>query len=97
MLVKQNGVGYLASTSEKLPEEGFDLTARLSKDGSIVVEINGKQAAAAKALSTFKSPLDESFRMAADVIETDKVGDYPDKFIFNNVWTMQNGSLELRK
>ncbi len=92
MVVKQGGKTYAATTSKPLPEK-FDYVARLTGNGGITIEIDGKQAATAKAPALFKRPLNQGVRVSQDFNNENKIGDYEGAYFLTG--NMQNASLEL--
>jgi uncharacterized protein len=95
MLVKQNGNSYKATSTVPLPES-FNLLSRMTANGDISIEIDGKVVATAKAPSGFTKSLDEALRTGVDAIESEKVGDYPTTLAFGG-GAIQSPTLELIK
>ena len=93
MTVNQNGKAYLASSSDIVPEK-FDFTARLSKGGTVTLEIDGKQVARAKAPALFTAQPIEGIRVGQDN-GADKVSSYENPTVFTGNFV--NASLELKK
>ncbi|GAB2778497.1 ThuA domain-containing protein [Rhabdobacter roseus] len=94
MTVKQHGMVSQAATSQPLPDK-FDLVAHLSRDGTMILEIDGKRAAQGKAHGLFMAPLANTLRTGEDVEGDDKLGTYAGRFGF--VGNFQNAVLELNR
>jgi hypothetical protein len=94
MVVKQGGKTYAAATAKPLPEE-FELVSQLRKNGEILIQINGKQFARAKAPSLFTKSLVYTVRSGQEVENEAKIGNYEGSFDFTG--NIQNASLELKK
>ncbi|MEO5995847.1 MAG: PVC-type heme-binding CxxCH protein [Chitinophagaceae bacterium] len=94
MVVNQAGITYKATSEQLLPEK-FDVTARVSNNGVMSIEIDGAEVANAKAGSLFKQPLRQGVRVSQDVNSADKIAAY--EGIFALVGNIQNATLELKK
>ncbi len=94
MAVKQHGMISQAATSGELAEK-FDVVAKLSKDGDITIDIDGKTVAKGKAHMLFAEPLENSVRTGEDMEGEDKIGTYEGRFGFAG--NFQNAVLELTK
>jgi putative membrane-bound dehydrogenase-like protein len=94
MVVRQKGKEYSAASKMPLPQQ-FDFTAHLRDGGSMMLYVDGKQVANAKAPSLFTTSLAPSLRMGQDVDNGNRIGSYTDNFAF--VGNFQNASLSLNK
>lgn len=94
MIVNQDGKTYTAIATQPLPEK-FDVAGKLTSEGTMSIEINGKQVATAKAASLFKEPLTSVVRVSYDFDNEDKVGDYEGTFRLTA--HVQEATLELKE
>ena len=94
MVVKQNGKTYTAVTKQPLPEK-FDYTARLQRDGQMIIEIDGKEAAKGKAPAFFTKTLSQGVRVGQDFTNEHKMGTYEGAYPLAG--NLQNASMELKK
>ena len=94
MVVKQGNKTYKATTTTPLPER-FELMAKLSKNGVMTMDIDGKPVAKGKAVSLFTEPLSMGLRSGFDVNNENRMGDYTGGFPFTG--NFQNATLELKK
>lgn len=94
MVVNQNGKIYKAVTTGALPED-FNTTARLSASGTISIEVNGQQAAKAKAPSLFKKTFTQGVRVGQDTEDENKIASYEGNFRLRG--GMNNATLELKE
>ncbi|MBO0951431.1 PVC-type heme-binding CxxCH protein [Fibrella forsythiae] len=98
MAVKQNGQVYTAATTDPLPEK-FDFESRFVNNGDMIVLVNGKEMAKAKAPSLFTKPLADVIRSQRDVTTENSIGAYAGAYTtpFDFVGNVQNATLEVRK
>ncbi len=104
MVVKQNGQSYVATSSAPLPES-FTVLARLAANGTMTIEVDGKQVATGKAPSLFTKPMSLGLRSQADLQSPteDRISD--GAYVYNGVnqvtfpltGAMLNATLELKK
>jgi azurin len=98
MVVKQDGQVYKAATSEPLPDK-FEMESRLTGNGAMILTIDGKEVAKARAPSLFTKPLVDVIRVQRDHTNENSIGaytgDYTNSFDFSG--NMQNATLEVKK
>lgn len=94
MVVKQGGKMYTATTSTSLPEK-FQYEANLKSNGQMSILIDGKEAAKAKAPSSFKQALAQGVRVSQDYDNENKIGIYNGTYSLTG--NIQDASLELKK
>jgi azurin len=92
--VKQGGKTYQAVSTQSLPEK-FDFAGRLATNGTMTMEVDGKEVARAKAPALFTQELAQGVRAGQDLDDENKMGTYEGQF--NLAGNMQNATLELRK
>ncbi|MDT0689592.1 ThuA domain-containing protein [Salegentibacter sp. F188] len=95
-LVKQDGKTYEAISKTVVPKEKFNLIARLSKGGSMSVDVDGETVAEAKAPSLFSKALISGDVRVGRSDNENKIGEYPDRFWFRGDLD-RDGVLELKK
>jgi len=95
-IIKQDGKTYSAISSEPLPNDKFDVIARLTKGGAMSIEVNDQQIAAGKAPSLFTESLATERIRVANEDDQNKVGDHPDNFRFKGRLS-NDGMLKLSK
>ncbi len=91
MVVNQNGKTYKATSAKPLPEK-FDVRAHLTHSGQMLLVVDGKEVAKAKAPAVFAKPLTGNLRSGED-FEHNRIGDYEKSFPFEG--NLQNISVEL--
>lgn len=93
-VVNQNGTAYRIVTSEPLPNK-FTVVAGLKEDGTMKLEIDGKEVGSVKTPGLFKKNLDLGLRVGFErSLGADKVANYPDNY-FSRATTFENGKLEI--
>lgn len=92
-LVNQNGKSYEATTSKALSER-FDVVAQLGKNGQMTLQIDGSEAARAKAPGLFTVSLEPSVRSGRDFGDQSNVGKYEGENAFEG--NFQDLILELK-
>ncbi len=97
MMVKQAGQVYSVTTPETLPAK-FDFEGRLVNGGDMVLLIDGKEVATAKAPALFAKPLAEGLRVQRDVTGENSIGTYAGAYTTNYdfIGNMQGTIFELR-
>ncbi len=92
-VVKQDGKTYTARTIDTVPDK-FDVSASLTQNGVMTIQIDGKKAGSAMAASLFAKPLLQDLRIARDIDGEDRIGNYQGQFGLRG--EMQNASVELK-
>lgn len=96
-IVKQKGKTYEAVSTAALPEEKFNVVAKLTNGGNMSIDVNNKTVAKGKAPALFASALTpEAVRVGHDFDDEDKIGGYPNRFFFKGDFG-RDGVLELKK
>jgi hypothetical protein len=92
-VVNQNGNSFEAVTSKQLPEQ-YDVVAQLGNNGQITIQIDGKEAAKAKASGLFTLALEPSVRSGRDFGDQSNIGKYEGENAFEG--NFQDLKLELK-
>lgn len=92
MTVNQKGQHYTASSKVALPGE-LEFTASLLKNGEMILAVNGKETARAKAPGMFAVSPEAPVRWGEDPLEDSRIAEYPEEFRFSG--RMQSLALEL--
>ncbi|WP_375582127.1 PVC-type heme-binding CxxCH protein [Cyclobacterium xiamenense] len=96
-LVRQNGKSYLARSGTGLPSQQFVLKASLLEDGNMVLRVDDRQLATAKAPGLFDQELAPNrVRIGHDNMGSDQVGTYPDRFYFRGRLNSRASHLNLK-
>ncbi|MEX2567924.1 MAG: PVC-type heme-binding CxxCH protein [Cyclobacteriaceae bacterium] len=96
-LVRQEGKSYQAVSTGSIPSQQFELKATLVENGNMSIGIDGQQVGSALAPGLFPTALNpDRVRIGQDNMDTDQVGEYPNRFYFNGRMNSRTSFLNLK-